>query len=59
MWRGAVVKVLEEKKNSTSDPSPLYYIKMRNNESKEEVSYWSAAQSQNSLKHHSGTQNAI
>lgn len=46
MWRGAIV--LEEKKNIKKNnlipnPSPLYYIKW-NNESKEEVLYWSATQ---------------
>lgn len=39
----------QKKKNTTPSPSPLNYIKKLNNESKEEVSYWSAAQSQNSV----------
>lgn len=51
MWCGAKVKVLEErgkKKKTYTQPFPLYYIKW-NNASKEKVSYWSAAQSQNSV----------
>lgn len=63
MWRGAVVKVSEEEKtwHPTLPPPPFIILKKWKNESeKEEASYWSAAQSQNSvLNYHTVTQNTI